>query len=160
THTLRIEARDHGIRPQASQTDVVLIVDASPPVGLHNDFLLGLGPNDGLVSGVGGPGSSLGMSLLGTETMVIVYVISGVVFVSLSLLVAIIVFCRRLRARQSRLQRHWQRRQQQGQWQSSESKVNGFVEVNANTRESFQKTLNGYKPEGKRFFFSFVVCFH
>ncbi|CDI97707.1 protocadherin 1 [Echinococcus multilocularis] len=146
THTLRIEARDHGIRPQTSQTDVVVIVDASAPVGLHNDFLLGLGPNDRLIDGVGGARNSLGMSLLGTETMVVVYVIAGVVFVTLSLLIAIIVFCRRLRTRRDRLQRHWQRRQQQGQWQSSESKVNGFVEVNANTRECFQKTLNGYKP--------------
>lgn len=149
THTLRIEARDHGTRPQASQTEVTILVDDSEPVGLHNDFLLGLGPNDGLI---GEGGNSLGLNLLGSDTMVIVYVIVGVVFVSLSFLITAIIFCRRLKSRQERHRRHWhyqRRHDNSNQWRGNEAKVNGFVEVNSNTREDFLKHLNGYKQSGK-----------
>ncbi|KAM7534934.1 hypothetical protein Aperf_G00000090835 [Anoplocephala perfoliata] len=133
---------DHGTHPQTSHTDVTILVDASDPVGLHNDFLLGLGPNDGLV----GSGE---ISLLGTEAMVIIYIVVGVIFVSLSLLVTVFIVCRRVRSRQERQQRQWRCRQRQRRFQADGSKVNGFVEVNENTKESFQQSSSEYKPPGK-----------
>lgn len=141
-HTLRIEAKDHGSHPHTSHTDVTILVDASDPVGLHNDFLLGLGRNGGLVSG----GE---INLLGTETMVIVYIVVGVTFVSLSLIIAVFVVCRRVRSPQERHQRQWQCRPHQRRFLGDETKVNGFVEVNENTKERFQESSNGYKSTGK-----------
>ncbi|KAM3181719.1 hypothetical protein ACTXT7_013810 [Hymenolepis weldensis] len=144
THTLRIEARDHGARPQISHTDIVILVDASVPVGLHNDFLLGLRPSDGLVGGFGSSTNSLGLSL-GTETMVIVYIIVGLTFIALSLLIAVFIFCRRMKSRRERHQMYLQHRGHQRHCRTNGAKMNGFVEANENTGENFQKPLNGCK---------------
>ncbi|VDO04843.1 unnamed protein product [Rodentolepis nana] len=145
THTLRIEAKDGGAHPQISHTDVVIFVDASAPVGLHNDFLLGLGPNDGPVGGLGDNGSGLGLGLIGTETMVIVYIAVGVTFIILSLLIAGFIFCRRVKSRHGRYPRRLHRGGHPRHYQPNGTKMNGFVEVNENTAENFHKPLNGYK---------------
>nr|CDS27601.1 protocadherin 1 [Hymenolepis microstoma] len=145
THTLRIEAKDGGVRPQISHTDVVIFVDASAPVGLHNDFLLGLGPNDGPVGDFGDNVNGLGLGLLGTETMVIVYIVVGVTFLILSFLIAAFIFCRRVKSRHGRYPRHLHRGGHPRHYQGNGTKMNGFVEVNENTVENYHKPLNGYK---------------
>lgn len=155
TYTLRIEARDHGARPQISHTDIVILVDASAPVGLDNDFLLGLRPNDGLVGGFGSSANSLGLSF-GTETMVIVYIIVGLTFIALSLLIAVFIFCRRIKSRHERHQMYVQYRRNRRHCQTNGAKINGFVEANENTGENFQKPSNGYKPAGKYFCLMYI----
>ncbi|VDD77530.1 unnamed protein product [Mesocestoides corti] len=143
-YTLRIEAKDHGTKPLASVTDVHIFVDDSPPVGLHNDFLLGLGSEEtrGAVSGsVGGIFDGLE-----AETMVVVYIVAGICFVCLSLLIAGAIFCRRLRTRMD--PRGGGRRRQ---------KINGFIEANAAAHDAncagvsgyYQKAEDTYKISGE-----------
>ncbi|VUZ38562.1 unnamed protein product, partial [Hymenolepis diminuta] len=78
--------------------------------------------------------------------MVIVYIIVSLTFIALSLLIAVFIFCRRMKSRRERRQMYVQYRRHQRHYQTNGAKMNGFVEANENTGENFQKPLNGHKP--------------
>ncbi len=145
-YTLRIEARDHGLKPQSTLTEVHIHVDESQPLGLHNDFLLGLGADGG--RGVtGGTSGGLFGGLEG-EKLVVIYIVAGICFVCLSLLIAGIIFCRRMRPA-------GRRRTSGGRPMLNKS--NGFVEANSNAHDAgrmgssgcYQNTDDVYKPSGE-----------
>lgn len=88
---------DHGNPALSSTTIVHILVDDSEPVGLHNDFLMGLGADSEAAGQSGGAGPMARLFGVDMDRLVMICVVIGISLVCFSILVATAIFFRRLR---------------------------------------------------------------